>query len=371
MLLLSLPAHAGWVLSTVALGAHHPTVAIRDVILPDKTKAEITFVAYRQDGPQFQKSVVVAYPSGGAWIAETIESVYNTDEISIPKIAIDAQGMPHVTYFESFTDAPYRYRYAHRVAEGTGNCGNARWRCLDLPLPSTGYANYDSFIATGSDGTVHFIYGWFYPNAHLIYARVNSNGTWSATGLPFGEAPASLTVDSANSPHLAWLSSNNTGGPAGWEFHTSTGWGAESFGSAQFIAADLKLYADSPKACYTTVLNSPDYPSDSRAVGLAERSSSGQWILTAVGIARRHADVSEGCTLSLGSTGLPSIAYIADSSPYLRVASCNSNGLWVAENVASTIVHTPSIANRAGNKRTIAFDTTCGSQNCVILAAEQ
>jgi len=93
------------------------------------------------------------------------------------------------------------------------------------------------------------------------------------------------------------------------------------------------------------------------------------WTLTPVGIGRQNFGTSNPryCSLSIDIWGTPSIAYVANTVPQLRVATRNSNGVWITDLIANTVLDGPSMASGQASKL-IAFDTTTSSGNEVIVA---
>jgi hypothetical protein len=132
-----------------------------------------------------QEHMVIAYHSGMLRVVTRIENGWNwatfAHNARYPSVALDDQGRPHMTYFD--TNAKKIF-YARKLAQaGLGNCGvHQTWSCEEVPANVWGTPTGRSAIAVHGQ-TVHVAYEIPSSRSDLsfvfYYSKTIGSATWN------------------------------------------------------------------------------------------------------------------------------------------------------------------------------------------------
>lgn len=140
--------------------------------------------------PAAGTAVMYAMRSGGTWV---IEEVAGDPSISRVPLAIDADGVPHVAYFQEDTDDLF---YAVRGAGG--------W--IEETVDTEGEVGWEPCMALDGAGTAHIAYE-DRVNGVLRYARRVAPGAWEISVIddgPDARTPCAIAVDDRGHRHVAY-----------------------------------------------------------------------------------------------------------------------------------------------------------------------
>jgi hypothetical protein len=141
--------------------------------------------------------------STSTWVVETVDSAGNVGAFA--SLALDASGLPHIAYRHS---GERSLKYARKVCRvvwlWTTPVTLCFWSIEHVELgPDTGY--FPS-LALDSTGLPHIVYT---DDGHFVkYARKLGAGGWLKETIAVSEGPFSLALDSADQPHVAYLSAS-------------------------------------------------------------------------------------------------------------------------------------------------------------------
>jgi hypothetical protein len=151
--------------------------------------------------------LVFASFDGSAWNLEIVASDGNVGKFS--SLQFDAEGRPHITFFEELSASTGRVLYAVRDA---GAWTVEEIGTLDDVRQGMTGARRNSSLALDATGTPHVV---FSDQSGVSYAT-RTDGVWNvsdvatAGDLPFGQL-VSLKVDTAGVPHLAFTELTQNG----------------------------------------------------------------------------------------------------------------------------------------------------------------
>ncbi len=182
-----------WTVSPIGSGAIAYEFNVSPALAPDGNPA----VSYFNDR---DGDLMYAEYDGTTWTIETVAAEGDVGKFS--SLQIDAQGTPHIAFYEEIGASTGVVQYASRV--------NGEWQIEeiatldDVELGMLGARRITS-LALGSDGEPRVA---FSDRSSLFYAVHDADG-WtveevvSAASLPLGQL-VSLKVDAANAPHIAY-----------------------------------------------------------------------------------------------------------------------------------------------------------------------
>jgi hypothetical protein len=317
-------AWGGWVFENI------PTTIDGFYPVPVGTELSAAYRAvHNSSGTKISEDIAVAYrslklrlsiKSATGWKHMTF-----ADSGRFPSIALDSQGKPHMTFFNSSTKKIY---YAHTVQPGTGNCGpQTSWACEEVPGNLWGAPKGRSAIAV-SGTTVHVIYEapWSPPNSSIIiyYKKTMGAANWSfgpdeATA-GYGVKELSLRVDGAGVPHVLLVDQEGSF----WYTKKTTGW--NGVGAVLGHAALAITAGADPRLCYR------DYSSDQLIY--ARSNGDTAWTLTTI-------------DYNIGGTGVCAIAVPPENG--IQLAGYYSPRIAYFDGPGSSIKYaTPPIAAIGG-----------------------
>lgn len=226
--------------------------------------------------------------------------IADPDGASVPSLALDAQGRPHVAYGGNLAGT---YEYGLKYAWHDGSAWQIEMVDEDI---SPGWENS---LAIDPLGDPHIAY--HYPIEALMYAHYYS-GSWHIQQVETGERvgqKAVLDLDSANLPHIAsWDYTNHRiryarrTGPD-WELETVVTFVGTGSDTSLWFALDA---ADQPHICY--------YDYDLTLLRYA-RKVGGAWQIETVDPEEHR---GYNCSLVIDAEGNPHISYKGDGLMYAR-----------------------------------------------------
>lgn len=161
-------------------------------------------LSYYNDG---DGDLIFASFDGSAWNLETVASEGDVGKFS--SLQFDAEGRPHITFYEELSASTGRVLYAVREA-GTWNVEEIG-TLDDVRLGMTG-ARRNTSLALDADGVAHVA---FSDQSGVSYAT-RTDGVWDVSAVatagdrPFGQL-VSLKVDATGVPHLAFTELTQSG----------------------------------------------------------------------------------------------------------------------------------------------------------------
>lgn len=242
---------------------------------------------------------VLSQDAGAPALGWQIE-IADPDGASVPSLALDAQGRPHVAYGGNLAGT---YEYGLKYAWHDGSAWQIEMVDEDI---SPGWENS---LIIDPLGDPHIAY--HDPHEALMYAHYYS-GSWHVqqveTGGDVGEK-AVLDLDSANLPHIAsWDYTNHRiryarrSGPD-WELETVVTFVGTGSTTSLWFALDA---ADQPHICY--------YDYDLTLLRYA-RKVGGVWQSETVDPEEHR---GHDCSLVVDAQGYPRISYRGDGLMYAR-----------------------------------------------------
>lgn len=297
------PARGAWPTETVATQTTGSTTAAIPMALAYRrgpfgggAPQERIVIAYRNLAAQ--DLMVASRESTGLWTQTAVESSGDTGHD--PDVAIDSSGYPHVVHYDSTNK---RYRYARR--SGTiGNCGpHFTWNCETIPVPAGYYLGSTAKIVIAADDRIHVAFRAATDNGYRFgYVSRLPGQAWSSVEwvLPPVATPAaallSIGLDSANSPHLAFLGpSANAYQAFHWARRVSGSWVTEAAPGSWIHGGRMAIASNGhPRAClnFSPVLQNGTPPSVHRGV----RNSDGTWTISL------HIDDGGFCDIAVWGT---------------------------------------------------------------------
>ncbi len=189
-----------WTVTAIGSG---PTEYEFNVSLAVDSEAQPALSYYNdRDG-----DLVFASFDGSAWNLETVASEGDVGKFS--SLQFDAEGRPHITFYEELSGSTGRVLYAVRDA-GTWTVEEIG-TLDDVRLGMTG-ARRNTSLALDADGVAHVA---FSDQSGVSYAT-RTDGGWEVSDVatagdrPFGQL-VSLKVDAAGVPHLAFTELTQNG----------------------------------------------------------------------------------------------------------------------------------------------------------------
>lgn len=173
-------------------------------------------LSYYNDG---DGDLVFASFDGSAWNLETVASEGDVGKFS--SLQFDAEGRPHITFYEELSASTGRVLYAVREA-GTWTVEEIG-TLDDVRLGMTG-ARRNTSLALDADGVAHVA---FSDQSGVSYAT-RTDGVWevsdvaTAADRPFGQL-VSLKLDAAGVPHLAFTELTQSGPLSGLIVYATLG----------------------------------------------------------------------------------------------------------------------------------------------------
>ncbi len=152
---------------------------------------------------------VAAQPSTGKWHITTIDSVGNLPGWTgrCTSLAIDANGYPHISYYDYTTDA---LKYAYRDATG-------QWHTETVDSGDNVQGHIS--IALDANGYPHISYQDI--NLALKYAYQDAVG-WHTTTIDIAASDNSIALDANGYPHISYH--DNTNGDLKYAYQDAVGW---------------------------------------------------------------------------------------------------------------------------------------------------
>ncbi|UCD04239.1 MAG: right-handed parallel beta-helix repeat-containing protein [Candidatus Woesearchaeota archaeon] len=236
---------------------------------------------------------------------ETVESKNDTGRYS--SIAIDYNGMIHISYFNDTNDD---------LGYCNGTYGN--WECKNLK--TTGNVGYDSSIAIDSTNVVHISY-YNETGGNLGYCN-NSGGTWTcdnvATNGVVGEF-SSIAIDSNDVVHISHKNAtvvyslgycNNSGGS----------WTCENVDLGGMVGDCSSIAIDSNNVVHISHTDAGN--DDLRYCN----NSGGTWTCKQIGDGGKHTSIAIDSN---------DVVHVSSNNGSLSYCN-NSGGSWTCENVETT-----------------------------------
>jgi hypothetical protein len=273
--------------------------------------------------------VIVGSVSAEATIAGTSQTV--DVEGWYGSIALDTDGIPHISYYSS-----PELRYASQNPDGS-------W-AIETITSSDRLMKYPD-LAISSTGTPYVSYSWW-PLSHSRVVLVSraDDGTWTRLYDPILDlsstlSRSSLALDAAGTPHIS-VETEIAGGGIAYISGSSIGEVIREYLSHGF---DPSLALD---AAGTPHISYRGYGGVPGEVKYASRNSDGTWTIEVIDIT----EIGPSSTsLAFDATGTPHISYYAPTE--LRYASRNSDGTWTTEGVNSQL-----LGMNGNSINTLAFD---------------
>lgn len=281
-----------WSQSTITLQGSLPSLA-----LDTQGRPHVSFTG----GPGID-DLIYGERNGAGWQFETVDAVGTTGEWS--ELRLDAEGFPHITYGRILSAGDWDLRYAFKDAGG--------WHVELIDADAMALWNG---LGLGPDGTVHVAYTapggtW----GRVKYATRGANG-WSIQVIePQGGSDLSMAVDALNRPHIAYRGAGETlkyatFNGAQWSFtvvdsDSPTGWYTSTAVDSQ----------NRPHISYWQVFNRGLNDDPTRGhVKYATQLSSGQWFTEYVDLTSIGVDTS----IAMDSKDRPHVAFLLWRRPLL------------------------------------------------------
>lgn len=270
-----------------------------------------------------ENKLMYATNVGGEWKAEIVDGVNHVQKYSA--IAVDADGMVHISYFISNNSGQLCY--------AVGNFGD--WETSIIGDENT-IGTHNS-IAVDAEGNAYVVY-FHDGNDQLIYAT-NKNGDWNFTTISdvviFGTA---IIVDDDSNPHVAYIDQSKKVVYA----HLSSGsWQTESIDDADNSWSALDIGIIGGDICVA-------YSNEDYELMYAVRSEVGIW--------------SEQ-TVYTSTSSIMGLSMSIDSSDDVHIVFCTSgdldyavyNGSWSISKLDSSAGYYASIVSDENDKQHVIY----------------
>jgi hypothetical protein len=148
------------------------------------------------------------------WHVETVDSAGNVGYY--PSLAIDADGNPHVTYFEQTSG---ELRYAKRI-------GGA-WQIEVVPTDYPSSFGGQS-MALDSQGRPHIVHFADTPGLGGYVTYTHWTGTeWQSSYVVYSNARSSIALTTADEPRIAFMGHSDNGDALWYAYPTGASWSVE------------------------------------------------------------------------------------------------------------------------------------------------
>jgi hypothetical protein len=188
---------------------------------PTRVKKEISLALDANDVPHvaFYQSETVRYGNriGGTWSDEYVTGSSLEEYRSLTPLVIDPAGSPHIAT-KGYVTGAYSYRKE-----------NGAW--ITSTIDEDDDAGQMAALAIGPDGTLHMSYERYGVLGGVFYARSSAPGQWTIEQIieKADHWPGDIAVDSHGRPYVAynewtgtWNEPQNVGLTVAWK--TSGGW---------------------------------------------------------------------------------------------------------------------------------------------------